>query len=54
MILKGSQRGGAKQLAQHLLKTEENEHVAVHELRGFIAESLLERIPIILVHSRWR
>lgn len=40
MILKGSQRGGAKQLARHLLKTEENEHVEVHELRGFLSDNL--------------
>lgn len=40
MILKGSQRAGAKQLAAHLLKAEENEHVEVHELRGFVADSL--------------
>ena len=40
MILKGSQRGGAGQLARHLLKAEENEHVEVHELRGFLSEDL--------------
>jgi len=40
MILKGSQRGGAKQLAHHLLKTEENEHVEVHEVRGFMSDDL--------------
>ena len=40
MILKGSQRGGAKQLAAHLLKVEENEHVEVYELEGFIADDL--------------
>lgn len=40
MILKGSQRGGAKQLAQHLLKVQENEHVELHELRGFTANDL--------------
>lgn len=40
MILKGSQRGGGKQLAAHLLKAEENEHVEVHELRGFVADDL--------------
>jgi hypothetical protein len=40
MILKGSQRGGAKQLAYHLLKTEENEHVEVHEVRGFMSDDL--------------
>lgn len=40
MILKGNQRGGSKQLAVHLLKTEDNEHVEIHEVRGFVAESL--------------
>ena len=41
MILKGSQRGGAKQLGLHLLKTEENEHVELHEVRGFMADDVL-------------
>lgn len=40
MILKGSQRGGAAQLAAHLLKTEENEHVEIHEISGFVSEDL--------------
>lgn len=40
MILIGNQRGGAKDLALHLLK-EENDHVAVHELRGFMADNLM-------------
>lgn len=40
MILKGSQRAGGRQLAAHLLKTTENEHVDVHELRGFMADDL--------------
>ena len=40
MILKASQRGGSRQLALHLLKTEENEHVEVHEVRGFVSEDL--------------
>lgn len=39
MILKGSQRSGARQLAAHLLK-EENDHVELVELRGFVAENL--------------
>ncbi len=39
MILVGNQRGGAKDLADHLLK-QENEHVSVHELRDFIADDL--------------
>lgn len=40
MILKGSQRAGGRQLAAHLLRTDENEHVEVHELRGFMADDL--------------
>ena len=40
MILKASQRGGGKQLALHLLKTEENEHVELHEIRGFVSQDI--------------
>lgn len=40
MILKGSQRSGARQLAKHLLRADENEHVEVHEVRGFLSEDL--------------
>ena len=40
MILKGSQRGGARQLAAHLLKVEENEHVEIHEISGFVSNDL--------------
>ena len=39
MILTGSQRGGARQLAAHLLSTE-NDHVTVHEVRGFATSDL--------------
>ncbi|RLJ22206.1 relaxase [bacterium endosymbiont of Escarpia laminata] len=39
MILYGNQRGGGKALALHLLK-EENEHVEIHELRGFVSDNL--------------
>ncbi|MFT5129026.1 MAG: hypothetical protein ACI8W8_002646 [Rhodothermales bacterium] len=39
MILVGNQRAGAKDLARHLLKTE-NERVEVHELRGFVSSTL--------------
>ncbi len=41
MILVASQRGGAKQLAQHLLRTDENEHVELHEIRGFVSEDVV-------------
>lgn len=44
MILKGNRRGGAMQLALHLLNAEDNEHVTIHELRGFISESLAEAL----------
>jgi hypothetical protein len=40
MILKGSQRSGALKLAAHLLRQDENDHVEVHELRGFLATDL--------------
>ena len=40
MILHGNQRGGARDLALHLLK-DENEHVEVHELRGFVSDNLI-------------
>ncbi len=40
VILKGSQRGGGKQLAAHLMKIEDNEHVHIHELRGFMSDNL--------------
>lgn len=44
MILKGSQRGGGQALGLHLLKTTENEHVEVHEIRGFVAQTVLGAI----------
>jgi hypothetical protein len=41
VILKGSQRGSGGQLARHLLNAEDNDHIEVHELRGFLAEDLM-------------
>lgn len=43
MILVGNQRGGAKDLALHLLK-EENERVEVYELRGFASGDLVSAL----------
>ena len=40
MILKASQRCGAKQLGTHLLRTDENEHVEIHEVSGFLSTNL--------------
>lgn len=39
MILVASQRGGGADLARHLMKPE-NEHVELHDLRGFVADDL--------------
>ena len=52
MILKGSQRGGAKQLALHLFKTADNEHVEVHELRGFMADDLQSALHEVYAVSK--
>lgn len=41
MILKGNQRAGGRQMALHLLNGEQNEHVNVHEVSGFIASDVL-------------
>lgn len=41
MILKASQRGGGKQLGLHLMKTEDNEHIEIHEIRGFVSDDIV-------------
>lgn len=51
MNLQGSQRGGAKDLALHLLK-EENDHVEVHELRGFVSDNLVPALNEAYAISR--
>ena len=40
MILNGNQRGGARQMALHLLNGHSNEHVSVHEVSGFISNDV--------------
>jgi hypothetical protein len=40
MILNGNQRGGARDLALHLMKPE-NEHIEVHEIRGFVSGTVM-------------
>ncbi|MCQ1835175.1 relaxase/mobilization nuclease domain-containing protein [Neorhizobium galegae] len=40
MILKGSQRGSGQNLAAHLLRTDDNEHMSVHQIRGFASDDL--------------
>ncbi|WP_306050698.1 relaxase/mobilization nuclease domain-containing protein [Oceaniradius stylonematis] len=41
MILHGNQRGGAKAMGLHLLNSQDNEHVSVHEVKGFMALDLM-------------
>ncbi|WP_369157017.1 relaxase/mobilization nuclease domain-containing protein [Candidatus Thiodiazotropha sp. LNASS1] len=40
MILKGKQRAHGRQLGNYLLKIGQNEHVEIHELRGFVTNYL--------------
>jgi hypothetical protein len=40
MILKASQRGGGQDLAAHLMKMDDNEHLSIHDLRGFASTDL--------------
>lgn len=42
MILKGSERGDAPQLARYLLAMRDNEHVELHDVRGFVSDDLQE------------
>lgn len=44
MILKGNQRANGQELAQHLLNAMDNEHVTLHELRGFLASDLADAL----------
>ncbi len=41
MIFKASKRSGGRQLGSHLLKTEENEHVEIHEVSGFVSDTVM-------------
>lgn len=40
MILHGNARGGGSELAVHLMRTDENEHVQVHDVSGFMSEDV--------------
>jgi hypothetical protein len=50
MILKGSQRAGAKQMALHLLKTEENEHVEMQLMRE-VQKRIIRYMPFVAFDS---
>lgn len=40
MILKGNERGHGNELAKHLLNARDNEHVELHDIRGFACDDL--------------
>ncbi len=40
MILEGNQRSGAGHLARHLLNMQDNDHVEVHEISGFVSDTV--------------
>ena len=40
MILHGNTRAGGRDLALHLMRTDENDHVEVHEIEGFMADDV--------------
>jgi hypothetical protein len=40
MIIKGNQRGGGQALAAHLMNARDNDHVELHEVRGFLSNNL--------------
>ncbi len=44
MILQASQRGRAAKLAAHLLNTQENKHVELFEISGYMSETLQEAL----------
>jgi hypothetical protein len=52
MILKASRRSGAKQLADHLLNAEQNEHVEVQEVRGFMSDDLGQAFNEVHAHAQ--
>ena len=52
MILEGNQRGGARQLARHLMNTQDNEHVEIYEISGFMSDSVIGAFDEIHAVSR--
>jgi hypothetical protein len=47
MILKASSRANGTDLATHLMRMDGNDHVAVHELRGFVAGNLHDAFVLL-------
>ncbi|MEL6693485.1 MAG: relaxase, partial [Pseudomonadota bacterium] len=44
MILHGNSRGSARALAIHLMRDDENDHVHVQEVRGFMSDDVFEAL----------
>lgn len=42
MILEGNQRAGAAKMALHLMNEEENDHVEIYEISGFLSDDVYE------------
>lgn len=40
MILKASERKNAAELARHLMNDRDNDHVDLHQIRGFLSDDL--------------
>lgn len=52
MILEGNQRGGARQLARHLMNVQDNEHVELYEISGFMSDNVKDALDEIHAVSR--
>ncbi|MFI0416518.1 MAG: relaxase/mobilization nuclease domain-containing protein [Candidatus Thiodiazotropha sp.] len=52
MIIKASQRGGARQMALHLLNGQQNEHVNLHEIRNFVADDVMGALNEVYALSK--
>lgn len=51
MIIIASQRGGAAKLAAHLMNDRDNDHVELHEVSGFMTDTLPEALQEVRAQS---
>ncbi len=52
MIFYASQRGRSAELAAHLLNGDQNDHVTVHDIRGFVANNITDALREAYAMSR--
>jgi len=52
MIFYASQRGRAAELAAHLMNGEQNEHITVHDIRGYVADNIADALREAYAMSR--